>query len=209
MKLLIKITDEISEKNGHRIEISPADLEYALKQYVSGAGRFIEKLFETGKELVVEQQLTEVKEIPFISRFIRRLPIEETGYGTERFEEIKRLRMEQSRENIKLKREAEMVLEQIKKLPKNQRIELLNKLEKENPDLLEKILNLFEQEEKNLTGFDKIFSGLNSENKAKYILNKIKEIKDKNERIKFLNELEQKGFLTDDVLENVSKLLNQ
>jgi hypothetical protein len=69
-KASIATTEKVAESTGNKISINPADMAYALEQYIGGAGRSAERF---GSTIVntLQGKATEVKNIPFVNRFVK------------------------------------------------------------------------------------------------------------------------------------------
>ena len=68
-KAFIKATEFLSDKSQGRIEISPADLDYAFKQYIGGAGKSISRLFSLISS--IGEGEIEARERPILNRFLK------------------------------------------------------------------------------------------------------------------------------------------
>jgi len=200
-RILIDITDKVYQKSGGRIEVSPADIKYAIEQLTSGVGKETEQLFETAKLFTGEKP--EVSEIPFISRFVRSKNVEETGAGSKEVENIKKIFEKGAVEKFKLNQEAENVFEQIKKIPKEQRKEVIKELQNKNPELLKKVIDIMKDEQKGLNSIDRKVKMLSVDDRAEYYKENLKRIKDKEAKRVYIIEQVNKGLLTKKVLDKI------
>jgi len=203
-RILVGVTDKVYQKSGGRIEVSPADIKYAIEQLTSGVGKETEQLFETAK--LVTGEKPEISEIPLISRFIRSKKVEETGADSKEVEKIKNIFEKGAVENFKIKQEAENIYEQIKKIPKDQRGEVIEELKNKNPELLKKIIDIMKDEEKGLNSIDRKVKMLSVDDRAEYYKDRIKSFQDKEARRTYIKDQINKGLLTKKVLD---KILNE
>lgn len=203
----ISATRGISEKTGGRIEISPADVNYAYQQLVGGTGRFLSKSVTSGTDLA-KGELPPVREIPFASRFLRSVPNEETGKASGEANSIKRILSEQSRDRFYLKQDAEVMFEEMKKMPKEERAATWAKLAKEQPDIATKLSEIAKDQALGLNYTDRLVKQLGVENgeRAKYLVAKFKEAK-KEDRAEMWKDMVNKKLLTKDVIKQINYLL--
>jgi hypothetical protein len=207
-QFFIDIARRASDITGGRIEVSPADLTYAYNQIISGAGRFVSKTINTIRAIGVGEEL-EVRQMPFISRFLRAVPTERIGAGGEEAREIRKILTEQSRVRIKLQNEAEAMFEAMKKMPIPQRKETYLKLKEENPVLLERINRVADEEERGLTYTDRLILNLGVENweRARYLKAQFNKLETTEERKELYLELKRKRILTDEVSRQIEALM--
>lgn len=71
-RLAVETTNELSERG---IEVSPADLKYAVDTLGGGSGRFATKVINT-MTAIGKGEAPDVNELPFISRFVESVPPE-------------------------------------------------------------------------------------------------------------------------------------
>jgi len=69
-KTAIEITEKLSESSNGRIEISPADIVYATRQYMGGVGRSLEKIVNTLISVSTGEEIP-ARELPVLSRFYK------------------------------------------------------------------------------------------------------------------------------------------
>jgi len=111
-QVAITTTKSLAEKG---IEISPADAKYAYEQLIGGTGRFVSKVANTISGILTDE--VEIREVPFVSRFLRRREEEQIGAGSEEFDQLKSILTEQSRERIQTSRLAEHLFDELSELP--------------------------------------------------------------------------------------------
>ena len=197
-KILINISQSVSEETGGRIEFSPADAEYILQQITGGPGKFTSKVFNS-ITAVGKAEVPEPRDIPFISRILRKTP-EERFYTSKGEEDIIKTLTEQERERFYDKQEAEKVFEELKKMPVEQRKETYKRLDEESPQLIDRVNDIADEEEKGLTRLDRQIIQLGVENgeRAKYLY-KVFESAEPQERKELYREYFKKGIISDNV----------
>lgn len=173
-KYLIDATGKVSDATGGRIEISPADADYVLQQLTGGPGRFVGKVFNTIAS-VGKGEAPEVRDIPFVSKILRNVPQERFG-TTKREAGIEKVLTEQERGRAKERAEAEIMFEELKKMPAKERQQIYLETKKSNPSLVERVDKLAKEEEKGLTRVDRQLLQLGVENgeRAKFLFNVFK-----------------------------------
>jgi len=203
-RMAISISQLLQQKAG--IAWSPADIKYAYDQVVGGAGRTASKVINlisglaTGKELPAD-------EYPLLSRFYRERTEEEIGSGAGgETEEIKKILTEQSRERFNIEMNAEDLFESIKNNPdKAEKKRLLAETIKNNPEVAKKMVEIAKDEAKGLTYTNRLIKQLGVENgeRGRYIVEKVKTLKTKEEKRVYLADLIKKGLLTKDVAKSI------
>lgn len=206
---LIKIADVLSEKTGGRIEISPADLDYTFSNIVGGAGRFISKSVNT-INAIGKKEVLPTKEIPFASRFYRVVPEERVGAGSKEASNVEKILMKQSKERFELNQSAELLFQELKKLPKEERKDAYLVIKKENPTLADKINSVAEEETLGLNYVERRIKLLGVQNgeRAKYLASQFKTM-DKEEKINFYKEMREKKIITDEVAKQLNYLMSK
>jgi hypothetical protein len=207
-RFFIEAMDELSKKTGGRIEVSPADVNYAYEQLIGGAGRFGTKILND--IFGITKGEIPVKEIPFVSRFFRSVPLEETGTGSAEVEEVKRYKTEETRKQVTLKMDAEAYYEELKKMPKAQAAEMFNKLIEENPLMAKKINEIIAEEKRGLTYTERIILTLGVEDgeRARYIKAQIDKLPTKEEKARYYQNLIDKKIVTKTVGDQIKYLLS-
>lgn len=82
-KVLDSGTTKLSEKTGRILDFSPNDIQYALEQYVGGAGRFVEQSVNTVASGITGN-IPQARDIPFVSRFFKTRTQQETESAQKR-----------------------------------------------------------------------------------------------------------------------------
>lgn len=134
-------------------------------------------------------------------------PEQDAAYKTAM--EAKKLNRDRAETNDQLITEAKRLYESMKNSPADFKTDLKG-IAKRDPKLAEKILDLYEADQKNLSYTDRTIKSLGVEDgsRAQFIYAKIKEM-DKGQRKAYLLDLAQKGILTEDVLDQVLKFSQQ
>ena len=197
-KILIDISQLTSEKTGGRIEFSPADAEYILQQITGGPGKFTGKVFNS-ISAIGKAELPEPRDIPFVSRVLRKTP-EERFYTSKGENDIIKTLTEQERERFYDRQEAEKVFEELKKMPTKQRKETYKKFKEEKPQIIERVDDMADEEAKGLTRLDRQLLQLGVENgeRAKYLF-KVFKSAEPQERKELYQEYAKKGIISDNV----------
>ena len=206
----VKATRELADATG--ILISPADMDYALNSYMSGAGRSIKKTSNLILGVSTEDApVPPADEWPFVSRFLRQRDVEQVGQGAGGEVEILReLKSQQSRERFLLKEEARGVKAELDTLPKEVAEARFNVLIETNPELAKKVNEIVEDEKLGRTYEDSLIMALGVANgeRAKYIHSKMVKLKTDEQRAKLWEEYVQKKIISKNVAEQLKELLN-
>lgn len=189
------------------IEISPADAVYVYNQVIGGAGQFVNRV---GNVVASAAQLEapELRETPFIRRFLRSRTEEEVERRTSVAEAIKKELGEQSRSRFYTKEQAQELFQQIDTLSYSDQLAEYRKIRLKAPELAEKIRDLIDEKRLGLTSDEKLMKQLGVENgeRAGFILNYLSKFPDENKRNTYYRELIRKGILTDEVRSQYHRL---
>jgi len=206
----IATTRKLADSTG--ILISPADMDYALKSYMSGAGRSITK---TGNLLwgfsSPESETPPLDEWPFVSRFLRMRGTEEVGQGAGGdVEKLKELKSDQSRERFLLKEEARGVKSELDSLPEDVAKNRFNVLIETNPDLAKKVNEIIEDDKLGRTYEDSLIYQLGVDNgeRAKFIHTKLNQLKSDEQRKALWDEYVAKKIISDSVAKQLKELMS-
>ena len=204
---LINISQFVSKKTGGRIEFSPADAEYVLQQITGGPGKFLGKVFNS-IAAVGKGEIPEPRDIPFLSRIFRKTP-KERFYTSKGEKDIIKTLTEQERKRFYDTQEAEKIFEELKKMPVEQRKETYKKLNEENPQIIDKVNKIADEEEKGLTRLDRQILQLGVENgqRAKYLFKVFKEAEPPERKELYLEYL-KKGIISDNIREQLDYLFS-
>ena len=191
--------------SGAGIEVSPADLNYAYDGYISGAGRFITK---NANALVgaFTGNLPPINEFPFLSRFYKE-KLEDEVFNTEANEAIAELMSGDKKEKFYIQKQAEEEWANLEGLTPEEKKDRLRAIAQENPDLVEKILDVGEAEKLGLTGKEKQLKFATVAVRAEFIANELAKAKNKEEKKQIILNYREKKILTDSVLDAMEELL--
>jgi len=203
----IAMTGELS---GAGIEISPEDVDYAYKQLVGGAGRFVSKTLNTLTS-IGKGEVPEAREIPFVSRFLRERTEEEVGSGSAKAEDVRKVLQDQSRTRFEQSQEAEDIYDELKKIDKEEAKKRFDVLIKEKPTIAQKINQIIKEEQLGLTYIDRLILQLGVENgeRAKFIFSELNKLKTKEAKKKYYQDLIDKRIISKRVGDQINYLLNQ
>jgi hypothetical protein len=126
---------------------------------------------------------------------------------TETQKEITSLLRTQEDERFQLNQNAEKTLTELRGMPIAERTKEMYRLSREDPKLIEKVMKISADSKKGLTYTDRLALQLGVENgeRAKYLLKKWQTVPQK-ERSTFLQQMKQKGVLTDRVWQQMRAL---
>lgn len=115
----------------------------------------------------------------------------------------------QNAERDQNKIEAEGLWADIKKLPKDQALSRLQALEASDPDMAEAVADVADSEASGLTGTERLIKMLGVENgeRAKYISDTVDSLKTREEQVAYLQNLDEKKLISDDVFDQLMYLL--
>jgi len=195
--LTVKGTKKLSESTV--VEISPADINYAIQQSSGGAGRFVLKMGELASG---EKDLSK---LPFTSSFFRSKNIDEFSYNSklreEQVDHIKEARKEDFWKNVEFKDKFKVFKETSTK-------DSLRALIGTKQDY-EKFKRTYKKGEKNpdykLVGQ----MGVENWSRSKYITDKYKAMPTKQAKMDLLRILYNDGYLTKDVTKQLGFLLKE
>lgn len=105
--------------------------------------------------------------------------------------------------------EAEKVWADVKKLSKDQALAKLQELDKSDPDLADAVAQVAQDESLGLTGTERLIKMLGVENgeRAKYISDTVEKLPTREEQVKYLQTLDDKKLISDDVFKQLQVLL--
>lgn len=121
---------------------------------------------------------------------------------------------EQKGEKNKIKIQAEEEYAKIKemaKTDKNAAKKYATGLEETNPDLADEIMSVADNESKGLTSSDRVIKQMTISNgdRAKFFYDQMKNFKKKDEKLMYLQYMQDKELLTDEVFDQLSELLSK
>lgn len=203
-KSAISISEALQKNTG--LAVSPANIKYYFEQYVGGAGRTLSKTLNLISSIATKKELP-LDEYPMLSRFYRERSGEEIGAGAGVTDKIKKLLEGQSRERFAQKQQAEELFKNLQGKPKEEIKLRLFEATKKDPKIVEKMTDIAKDEAKGLNYTDRMIKQLGVENgeRAKYILQRVKEMKTPGEKKAYILELGEKGLLTKEVIAQMVK----
>jgi len=194
--------------SGVGIEMSPANMKYAYEALVGGAGRFTSKVLNT-ISAVGKQEAPEIRDIPVISRFLKERKEEQVGAGSKKYESLKKVLQEQSRDRFVLAQQAEDSYNQLKNIPKEEAKEMFAKIIEDDPSLAKKINEIIKEEELGLNYIDRLTKQLGVENgeRAKFIVGELNKLKTKEEKKNYYQEMIDKKIISKEVGRQIIEML--
>lgn len=130
---------------------------------------------------------------------------------TDLFERLDAQKAEDTRRALDAEREWKRVRKLLDEGKKDEAIVRLKKIEEEDKLLSDKLKTVAADEKKGLTQNDRLVKMLHVNNgeRAKYIVEQIKSMKTREEKAKYLQGLDDKGLISDDVFEQIQVLLSK
>lgn len=125
---------------------------------------------------------------------------------------LKKLNQNETIESANLKQQTETTFDTIKAEPdKAKKRQMLLDVAKENPDVVEKMIEIAKDRALGLDYRERMIKqlGVESGERAAYIASKIKEMKSKEEKREYVKNLIEKKLLTDDVAKQMLELMKQ
>lgn len=186
------------------IEVSPANIKYAYESYIGGAGRFINRMFNSVAGAFTGDPVP-LDEYPFIARFYRERSQEELDYtkSTET-DTLDNLKDDDARAKQKIKVRAEEVKDEIMALPtaeeKKARLKELNASE---PEVAKKVLDMIEDEKAGLSPQESQLKNATVKVRAQYIRAELEKMKTPEEKKAYLKAMRDKKILTAAVLDEL------
>ena len=148
------------------------------------------------------------REVPFVSRFLRSIPEDRIGAGSSQAEYIRGMLTEQSRDRFNFNQMAESTYQEMKKMSQDDVNKIWNELKKENPELLKKVKEVYNDETLGLTYTDRLVKqlGVTDWQRSQYIYSELKKFKTKEERSKLWTDLATKKIITETVAKQIRYL---
>jgi len=196
--LTVKGTKKLAEKTG--IEISPADINYAIKQYGGGAGSFAVK---AGKAIAGERDLSK---LPFSSRLFRSKNVDEFVYNKAEVKDIIERLAGQSKDRFYESQAVRDAFKKFREEPSTK--DVLLWLLKDKKDAM-KVLNLVKKEKRNPTYSLVSKLGVDNWNRADYIRDRLAEMDTKEDKAAFYKIMMDDGYANKKVNKQLLFLLNK
>jgi hypothetical protein len=201
----IKTTETLHDYTG--IEMSPADLAYAIEQYIGGTGRSIRKTFDTIIGVGTGNP-PPADEFPMLSRFYRERSQEEIGRGAGgKSQDINERLRQQSRERFDQRSHVDDILRSMEGMSAEERRERLRSL-RGNPSIYERVRDGLRAEERGLTWQDKqiLRLGIDNGERARFIADELRHL-NADGRTARIKEMRKKELVTPEVLQQVRAML--
>jgi len=201
----IKATELLHDYTG--IELSPADLNYAIEQYIGGAGRSVRKTFDTLIGVGTGSP-PPADEYPFLSRFYRERSQDEIGRGAGgKSEELSERLRQQSRARFDQRSHVDDILRDMEGKSAIEKREMLKGLRSDRK-LFNDVREGIRLQEKGLTWQERQILRLGADNgeRARFIADELRPL-NSNARGARLRELQHKELVTSEVLQQVRSLL--
>lgn len=207
-----KTTSGTARQIGGVLNMSPIKVEEFIKGTIGGVGSqalHYSDLALFGLGIIPEDQVHGQAILEAVTARFSKARGGETSKETEN--QLKGLLMKQTDENLRLKLEAEGIWTEWKNLPQEEKIDKVRELSNANPQLFEKLKKVISDEKKGLSYADRLVGELQVKNgeRAKFIVQNVKDLKSKEEKIAYLQDLKNKGLLSDSVFKQVKYLLSQ
>lgn len=188
--------------------VSPADLQYATEQYISGAGRFVRKTLDTVLG-AAKGEPAPATEYPFMGRFYRQRTEEDLGRGSAgEMDTLRGLRADQSRARFDARDQADDEYRRLKTLPLGERQQALRDLIRQDRATGAAVAEMFRDDQLGLTQIDRSMKKLGVENgeRARYIFDRTQGMTVSEREKKFV-ELRRKGLMPPEVFRQVRTLI--
>lgn len=204
-------TSGTMKKLGELTNTSPLKNEQLIKSTFGGLSQQV--LHYTDRALagldIIKPE--EIKGKSLTESIIARFQGAYGGVGDEKFNEraIKAV-TEQNDKNFIIGQEAELIYEELKKIPKEEAAKKFDELFEKNPTLAQKVADTAEQDKLGLGGGDRLMMRMQVKNgeRARFIYETLKEFKTKEEKAKYYGELIDKKIITEEVGNQIMYLLN-
>lgn len=203
-KVAIPFTKELAEKG---FEISPADIIYAYDQLIGGTGRFVSKTANTIWRGVNGDNV-DIKQVPFVSRFLKIKSDEEVGAGSNDYLKLKDIETERSRARAQRSRLADQLLSELSTMPKDEANQKAKEIKAEDPLLFEAVKDAKADAELGLTSVERRVKslGVADGTRARFIWDKLSEMKSRDEKNMLISDWKKKKIITDSVMEQLKRI---
>lgn len=198
-RLYIGASRYLSDRHG--IEISPADMNYAIGQITGGIGSEVNRVIETGSALA-KGEMPSAKNVPFVGKLVRTSTKEELEGRKSVDEEYKVARTEQERQTMDVSHRASANLKKLESIEYHaDRLAFVQSLSEEDQDAL---INKLEKPTGELGKVKSL--NVKGGHRAQYIYDKLVHT-DSDKRMAYLEEI-QDG-ITPEVEDQLAELLTQ
>ena len=203
-------TSGTARKIGGMANLSPLKIEAFIKGTLGGVGAQFLNVSDrilAGLDIIPKDQIGGQDTIKAI---IARFAKARGGHADDKSNtNLENILQKQADESFRIKQEAEILYAELKNTPKDKlpdEVNKINSIQKNNPQLYNKLKDVITSEQKGLTYNDRLMLQLGVENgqRAKFIVESIKAFPTNEEKAKYLNDLRQKKILTDAVLKQIT-----
>lgn len=198
----IRATETLQKYTG--IEMSPADLSYAIEQYFGGAGRFVRKSFDTLIGFGTGNP-PPADEYPMLSRFYRERSQEEIGRGAGGESEVltDRLR-EQSRVRFDQRSHVDDIVRSMEGLSPGLQQERLREIAKQDRKLFTAVKEQVDAKARGVTWQERqiLHLGVDNGERARYLLEQLQPLDDADRRKRIID-WRRKKLVTQEVIRQI------
>lgn len=200
------ITKYFYKKTDGRVDVSPADLEYAFQQYIGGLGRFSSKVISTIQSVGTGEGLPKADDLPITSRFVGQKTSEEVGDRLMPAGKFYDIRDDVEGADKFRKAELKDLYAEMKQMSPEDRQKAMQELVNSGDvDAIKTIFDEFKKDAKGLTQIESSFSSASVKTRATYLI-EVQKTMSPDERAELMKRLIEKGLLTRAVIEEYMKL---
>ena len=197
------------ELNKIGIDISPADMVYAIEGYIGGSGKFVSKVANTIGSIGSDMP-TDARSIPFVNRFYKSIPEDKmekiSQYRKLNEEFFSDLIRENADESVERSRAANRAVEKVMATSDvEQRKEIVTSLYNSDQRTFETFIRYLKYQSKGLDIIERQVVDLNPISRAKWIKVELDGQKTLDDKKKRILDLQKKGIVTTDVLKELIK----
>jgi hypothetical protein len=189
------------------IEINPAQLKYGIEQITSQAGQTVSDSINTIRD--VSDGEVRAEEAPIINRFLQNRSKEAEGFQSEAYKRAEEALAEEEVMKDKIQDEAEAAYQQMKAVDKEERRKIYEQLQKQNPQVADKVKQVYREDQKGLTATQRKVQQMGVENgtRATYIYQELKNKQTPEQRRAMWKEYREKGIISDQVQEQLNMIV--
>lgn len=191
-----------------KVDISPADINYAYEQYTGGAGRFATRVLNTltavGKGEVGKLP---VREIPVVNRFLGSRSSDEVGDTNMPIGKFYDIKKQDTKEASFRKMEARGLYDRLMELPIEERKQKVQELQRSgqlDKETIDSLFNVFKEEMKQQarqrTDLEEQIKKAPVKTRGRYLYEIMKDM-ETNEKAELARDWIQKGIITKEVME--------
>jgi hypothetical protein len=194
---------------GKLLKQSPIKIEEFIKGTMGGVGSQLIHLSDlalAGLDIIPKDQIHGQKVIEAITaRFMKATG----GNADEKSnKQLETILIKQADDRFKTKQEAELLYDELKKLPKEEANAKADELLTTNPILYDALKTVAEDNKKGLDYNDRLMNqlGVTNGERAKFIWETLKTLKTKEEKNAYISQLQDKGIISDNILDQLKQL---